>query len=706
VRPPPNSSFGRIIATKQISHDPDVMQAAEYLDNHPVYRSAVEIGGIRSYLAVPLLRNGDLIGAFSIYRQEVKPFTPQEVALIENFASQAVIAIENARLLADLRQRTDDLQESLDYQTAVGDVLKGISRSTVDLDAVLHAVVTSAIRLCDADSAVIYRNQDGEYRWAAGHALLPAYDQIERDTRIRPGVGTLVGRATMEGRTVQIADAWTDPLYEAKEDAQIGGIHSMLGVPLMREGAVIGAIGLGRRRIEPFSDREVQLVTTFADQAVIAIENARLFGELRQRTDDLAQSVDELKALGEVTQAVNSTLDLQTVLSTIVAKAVEISATDAGAIYEFDAARDTFVLRATCGMDAAMTAAIRETRIGFGVAGLDQAAAAGTHAQIADLAETPPSPVTDIVLKAGFRAILVMPLLRPDGIVGLLVVRRRMPGAFVPTTVEHLQTFAAQCVIAIENARLFSEIEEKSRELSIASQHKSQFLANMSHELRTPLNAILGYTELILDDIYGATPPKMREVLQRIESNGRHLLGLINDVLDLSKIEAGQLSLSLGDYSIKNLVQGVYVAVEPLAAAKKLTLALDLAPDLPPARGDERRIAQVLLNLVGNAIKFTDQGSVMIRATQSGDVITLAVHDTGPGIAPADQQKIFEEFQQADNSITRGKGGTGLGLAISRRIIDMHGGRIWVESALGVGSTFFVVLPVTVERPAAAAALS
>ena len=659
--------------------------------------------GTRTAAFTPLMKEGHAIGAMLVVRSEVRPFQPNELELMRGFADQAVIAIENARLLTALRQRTDDLQESLDYQTAISDVLKVISRSAVDLDAVLQTVVTSALRLCRADVAGIYRNVGGEFLWTAGHALLPEYEARERAARIRPGTGTLIGRAALEGRTVQIADAWTDPLYEAKEDARVGGIHSMLGVPLLREGTVIGAIGLARRKTEPYSEREVQLVTTFADQAVIAIENARLFAELRQRTDDLTQSVEELQALGEVTQAVNSTLELQTVLATIVAKAVEISATDAGAIYVLDEARDAFELRTTYGMDEATVAAIREQRVGLADRDIAEAATRRAPAQVADLAETPRSAVTDIVLKAGFRAILVMPLLRPDRIVGLLVVRRRAPGAFAPAMVELLQTFAAQSVIAIQNARLFQEIGEKSRELVIASQHKSQFLANMSHELRTPLNAILGYTELILDDIYGATAPKMREVLQRIETNGRHLLGLINDVLDLSKIEAGQLSLALAEYSIKELMQGVYVAVEPLATAKKLRLTLQVPEGLPRAHGDDRRIAQVLLNLVGNAIKFTDAGEVAIRAAAADGTLTIAVRDTGPGIAASDQAKIFEEFQQADNSITRQKGGTGLGLAISKRIVEMHGGRLWVESALGAGSTFAFTLPLMAERPAGAA---
>jgi signal transduction histidine kinase len=251
--------------------------------------------------------------------------------------------------------------------------------------------------------------------------------------------------------------------------------------------------------------------------------------------------------------------------------------------------------------------------------------------------------------------------------------------------------------------RLFHEIQEKSHQLAEASQHKSQFLANMSHELRTPLNAILGYTELILDSVYGEMPEKARSVLDRVQRNGRHLLGLINDVLDLSKIEAGQLTLSLSDYSLKNVIQTVFSAVEPLANQKQIALKIEVTPQLPQGRGDEQRLTQVLLNLVGNAIKFTDRGEVSIKGTSANGSFTVAVRDTGPGISAVDQAKLFQEFQQADNSITRKKGGTGLGLAISKRIIEMLGGRIWVESSPGNGSTFAFTLPVTVEgqvRPA------
>jgi signal transduction histidine kinase len=293
---------------------------------------------------------------------------------------------------------------------------------------------------------------------------------------------------------------------------------------------------------------------------------------------------------------------------------------------------------------------------------------------------------------------MIVPLLGANRIVGALVVSRKAAGEFAKRTVDLLQTFAAQSVLAIQNARLFREIEVKGHELAVASQHKSQFLANMSHELRTPLNAILGYTELILDNVYGDMPPQMRDVLERVHSNGKHLLGLINDVLDLSKIEAGQLTLSLDDYSIKDVVHSVFTVVEPLATEKSLSLKVELPNDLPTAHGDERRLAQVLLNLVGNAIKFTDAGEVVIEAAVSNGAYTLSVRDTGLGIASTDQVKIFEEFQQADGSSTKKKGGTGLGLSIARRIVAMHGGRIWVESAPGCGSTFFVNVPVNVEQ--------
>jgi signal transduction histidine kinase len=353
-------------------------------------------------------------------------------------------------------------------------------------------------------------------------------------------------------------------------------------------------------------------------------------------------------------------------------------------------------------MDDAIIAAIRDHHIRVGETAIGRAVEQRKPIQIPDI-QNDPLAVLDVIMRAGFRALLTIPLLGADRIVGALVVRRKEPGEFTQNTIELLRTFAAQSVLAIQNARLFHEIEEKGRELAEASQHKSQFLANMSHELRTPLNAILGYTELILDSVYGDMPEKARTVLDRVQRNGRHLLGLINDVLDLSKIEAGQLTLSLGDYSLKTVIQNVFSAVEPLANEKKVKLSIDVGSELALGHGDERRLTQVLLNLVGNAIKFTDIGEVSIKGSLANGSFTVAINDTGPGISGPDQAKLFQEFQQADNSITRKKGGTGLGLAISKRIIEMHGGKIWVESVVGQGSTFSFMLPrrtATADAPA------
>jgi len=327
----------------------------------------------------------------------------------------------------------------------------------------------------------------------------------------------------------------------------------------------------------------------------------------------------------------------------------------------------------------------------------------GNPIHIADVQADPDYTMVGISQRTGFHTILGVPLLREGSPIGVIILGRKSVRPFTDKQIELATTFADQAVIAIENVRLFDEIQDKSRQLEVASQHKSQFLANMSHELRTPLNAILGYTELMTDGAYGEASEKMLGILKRLEANGKHLLGLINDVLDLSKIEAGQLELELSDYCIQDIAQTVRSTLEPLAADKKLAFKLELAPDLPPGHGDGRRLTQVLINLVGNAIKFTDAGEVAIKAEANNGSFHISVRDTGPGISAADQTKLFQEFQQADNAITRKKGGTGLGLAISKRIIEMHGGEIWVESQPGQGSTFTFKLPVIVERQVEAA---
>jgi signal transduction histidine kinase len=493
-----------------------------------------------------------------------------------------------------------------------------------------------------------------------------------------------------------------DPEY-TYGSKDIEKLRTVLAVPILKGDDLLGVMIIYHLEgVRPFTDKQIALVETFADQAAIAIDNVRLLDALRHRTDELGRSVGELRALGDVTQAINSTLDLETVLSTIISKAAQLSSTEAGVIYVCDELDQLFRVRATYGLSEDLIAALRDQERDGSDAIRKLTLDRQPH-EITDIRDEPPSRVREIATRAGLQARLVVPLVDSERIVGALVIRRNRPGSFPKDTIQLLQTFAAHSVLAIRNARLFHEIEEKSGELAEASQHKSQFLANMSHELRTPLNAILGYTELMADGAYGEPSEKMLGILKRLEANGRHLLGLINDVLDLSKIEAGQLVLELSDYCIRDIAQTVRSTLEPLAADKKLGFKLELSSELPAGHGDGRRLTQVLINLVGNAIKFTDVGEVAIKAETNNGAFCVSVRDTGPGISAADQAKLFQEFQQADNAITRKKGGTGLGLAISKRIIEMHGGRIWVESQPGKGSTFAFTLPVIVERQVEAA---
>jgi signal transduction histidine kinase len=606
-----------------------------------------------------------------------------------------------------VEERTRELTEALEQQTATSEILRVISSSPTDLRPVLAAVAERAARLCDANDALIVRVDGNSLTLGARYGSL---HELPVDIRWPLQRDYVTGRSVLDRTAVHIPDVATVADAEfagAKELQAKFGYRTVLAVPMLREGEGIGAIAIRRMEVRPFTDKQVELLKTFADQAVIAIENVRLFKELQSRTQELARSVEQLRSLAEVGQAVNSTLDLDEVLSTIVARAVQLSAADGGAVYEADEASGDFKLRATYGLPAELVETMKSMPLHPGEGATGRAASTRGPVQIPDLRQDhaliQPGWLQRMTEQVGFRALLAVPLLREGRVLGSLAVSRRIAGEYATEIVDLLQTFAAQSTLAIQNARLFREIAQKSEELEVASQHKSQFLANMSHELRTPLNAILGYTELILDTIYGEVPEKIREVLDRIEKSGRHLLGLINDVLDLSKIEAGQLTLSANEYSFQDVVQGVVSSVGSLASEKRLELGVELSPTLPVGYGDERRIRQVLLNLVGNAIKFTDVGKVEIRVTQNREQFQIAVADTGPGIDAEHQQRIFEEFQQVDNSPTKTKGGTGLGLAIAKRIVELHGGRIWVESTVGKGSTFFFSLPVRVEAHKAAA---
>jgi signal transduction histidine kinase len=640
-----------------------------------------------------MLKDGRPIGAIAVSRSQVGRFPRRQIDLLQTFADQAVIAVENARLFEEVQARNTELRLALEQQTATSDVLKVISRSTFDLQSVLKTLVNSASSLCQAENVQIFLRDGEVYRLEADNGFSPEYQEYVRHNPIPPGRGTLVARTALTVAPVHIPDVLTDPEYTWREGQRLGRFRAMLGVPFLRDGSCIGVMAMTRPTPLPFTSKQIELAATFADQAVIAIENTRLLNELQSRTLELTRSLDEVRALGEVGRAVSSMLELEKVLSTILEHACNMAGAGGGAIYVFDQARSEFVLEAGRNMSDELIAAVRAHPIRLGETLVGQCGARREAVQIEDLTQATPHPLFEMHLKAGVRALLAVPLLHQDQLIGTLVVRRKRVGAFAPETISLLQSFASQSAIAIQNARLFHEIEDKSRQLEIASQHKSQFVASMSHELRTPLAAMLGYAELLKEGIYGALPDKSTPIVTRIQSNGKHLLGLINTVLDISKIEAGQFKLNVSEYAIGDVIETVRVATESLAAAKKLALQTNITKDLPRGLGDEQRLTQVLLNLVGNAIKFTDRGEVRVTAKAVNGHFAVSVMDTGPGIPEREQMRIFEQFHQVDSSLTKAKGGTGLGLAIAKQIVEMHGGRIWVESTLGRGSTFRMELP-------------
>ncbi|MFZ1090462.1 MAG: GAF domain-containing protein [Xanthobacteraceae bacterium] len=695
-RPLPGSMLDDVVRSKQVSHITD-------LAAYDVPGAPAKLGGARSMICVPMLKDDNLIGVIGIYRQEVRPFTEKQIDLVKNFASQAVIAIENTRLLNELRQRTTDLSESLQQQTATADVLRVISKSPGELEQVFRAVLENATRICEAKFGTLHLREGDILRAVATHNAPPAYVEARMGApHLRPPPDAPLGRVAITKQVVHIADLKTTRSYIERhpflDAADRAGTRTILAVPMLKESELIGAIVISRLEVRPFTEKQIELVTTFADQAVIAIENARLFDEVQSRTRELSQSIGELRALGEVSQAVNSTLDLETVLTTIVAKATQLSSTEAGAIYVFDDASREFRLRATYGMDDTIIAAIRDRHIHIGETAIGRAVEQRMPIQIPDV-QNDPSSVLDVIVRAGFRALLTVPLLGPDRIVGALVVRRKEPGEFSKSTVDLLQTFGAQSVLAIQNARLFHEIEEKGRQLAEASQHKSQFLANMSHELRTPLNAIIGVTEMLREDAEALKQDI--EPLDRVLGAGRHLLALINDILDLSKIEAGRMELHLESFALAPLIEDVAKTIEPMATKNGNRIVIDCPADLGTIHADQTRSRQSLLNLASNANKFTEKGTITIAARQgqeSGrDWITLAVADTGIGMTPEQMGKLFQEFSQASPRTASKYGGTGLGLAISRHFCRMMGGDITVESEPSRGSTFIIQLPRIVE---------
>jgi signal transduction histidine kinase len=683
-QPTPGLQLDRVMRTMQVAHTAD--DAAEAVPSPPG-----RLAGARSVASVPMLKDGTLIGIVTIYRQEVRPFTDKQIALVENFAAQAVIAIENARLLNELRQRTDDLGEALEQQTATSEVLRVISTSAGDLKPVFHGILANAIRICDATFGALFRHDNGAVEAVAQFGVPQALAEfLQQHGLSKPAVGTGLYRMLQTKEVVCIADELAGPVPSPA--ARLGGARSIINVPMLKENTVIGAISIYRLEVRPFTHKQIKVVENFASQAVIAIENARLLNELRESLQQQTATADVLKVISR------SVFELRAVLDTLVESAARLCRADFAAIrlvkdgvYHF-AASYGFTPEQMQDMKLHPLKPDRGSIVG-------RVALQSETVHLIDLQADPELTLTARPGFTNWRAALGVPMLRDGVPVGVLILIRRTAEPFTDSQIALVTTFADQAVIAIENVRLFDEIQDKSRQLAEASQHKSQFLANMSHELRTPLNAIIGVSEMLREDAEALKQDT--EPLDRVLGAGRHLLALINDILDLSKIEAGRMELNLDTFALPPLIDEVVKTIEPLAAKNGNQVAVHCDAALRMIHADQMRLRQALLNLMSNANKFTEKGTVTVAARQKQengrDWITLSVADTGIGMTPEQMDKLFQEFSQASSKTASKYGGTGLGLVISQRFCQMMGGDITVASEAGKGSVFTVRLPASAE---------
>ena len=606
----------------------------------------------------------------------------------------------NAEITTETERLADELAEVREQLGATSEVLAVIGRSASDLEGVLETVVESARKLCGADAGQVFLVDRDRYRFAYGSGMTAEYREFIAHTPALLDRGTLVGRIALDRRTTQITDVLADPDYAWTHEQRVAGYRTVMGVPMLLDGEVVGVLSVWRTQVDPFSDRAAEVLTTFAAQAALAVRTVDLVRALESRTGELDRKVAQLVALGAVGQAVSSSLNLTEVLNAIITQAVRLSGSDGGSIYEFDEDAREFRVETVCGTSPEAFDALRRARMGLDDTFIGKAATLGRPLELTDLRDAPLDPHLSVLTETGWRSLVAVPMLREGRIVGAMVIRRHTPGRIPQEIYDLLETFASQSALALINAQLYRQLERQSAVLAVASQHKSEFLANMSHELRTPLNAIIGFSEVLLERMFGELNERQDDYLRDIWSSGKHLLELLNDILDLSKIEAGQMVLNRSEFAVRESLEYCLSMVRERALNQRILLSLEVDSEVGLLDADRLRFRQVVLNLLSNAVKFTPEGGrVDVRASIRDQDLVVLVADTGVGVPAEDRERIFDSFQQGTRLSGQAEG-TGLGLTLSKRILELHGGRIWVESAAGKGSTFGFAMPAGVGEPA------